>query len=213
VQSIVTDAIDGADNFSLERQLYDKGYSCVGGCDEVGRGPLAGPVVAACVVLPGDGDHSSFLDSKILSHRKRIELNSRLLEMGAFIGIGVVSERQIDRINILQASLLAMKLAIENIIGPHPDFLLVDGKFQVPLAIPQQPLIKGESKSASIAAASIVAKVARDQMMDNLHRQFPAYNFHQHKGYPTREHREAIRIHGPCPIHRMSFRGVREYVG
>lgn len=212
MQSIVTDAIDGADNFSLERQLYGKGYSCVGGCDEVGRGPLAGPVVAACVVLPGDGDHSSFLDSKILSLRKRIDLNNRLREMGAFIGIGVVSERRIDRINILQASLLAMKLAIENITGPQPDFLLVDGRFQVPLAIPQQPLIKGESKSASIAAASIIAKVARDRMMDDLHRQYPVYNFHRHKGYPTREHREAIRTHGPCPIHRMSFRGVREYV-
>lgn len=213
MQSTATDAIDVADNFSLERQLYDKGYSCVGGCDEVGRGPLAGPVVAACVVLPGDGDHSSFLDSKILSHRKRIDLNSRLREMGAFIGIGVVTERQIDRINILQASLLAMKLAIENITGTQPDFLLVDGKFEVPLAIPQQPLIKGESKSASIAAASIIAKVARDLMMDDLHRQYPVYNFHRHKGYPTREHREAIRTHGPCPIHRMSFRGVREYVG
>lgn len=212
-EGILADCSNRVDNFSLERHLTDKGYSCVAGCDEAGRGPLAGPVVAACVVLPADCEHSRFLDSKILSHRKRLDLSNRLVEIGAFIGIGVVTEQQIDRINILQASLLAMKLAIENIAGTVPDFLLVDGKFQVPSTIAQETLIKGESKSASIAAASIIAKVARDRIMDNLHQQYPVYNFRRHKGYPTKEHREAIRTHGPCPSHRMTFRGVREYVG
>ncbi len=212
-EGILVECSNRADNFSLERYLHDRGFSCVAGCDEAGRGPLAGPVVAAGVVLPADCDHSRFLDSKILPHRRRLDLCNRLREIGAFIGIGVVSEEQIDRLNILQASLLAMRLAIENIAGTAPDFLLVDGKFQVPLAIAQEALVKGESKSASIAAASIVAKVARDRIMEDLHRQYPVYNFHRHKGYPTREHREAIRAHGPCPVHRMSFRGVREYVG
>lgn len=209
---ILADCSKRADNYSFERHLHDKGYSCVAGCDEAGRGPLAGPVVAACVVLPADCDHSRFLDSKILPHKRRIDLSNRLQEIGAFIGIGVVSEEQIDRINILQASLLAMRLAIANVAGIEPDFLLVDGKFQVPLAIAQETLIKGESKSASIAAASIIAKVTRDRIMEDLHRQYPVYNFRRHKGYPTKEHREAIHAHGPCPVHRMSFKGVREYV-
>lgn len=197
-----------ADNFRFERHLYEKGYQCVGGCDEVGRGPLAGPVVAACVVLPRDCRHSQFLDSKILTHKERGELNDHLRDIGALIGIGIVSPLEIDRINILQASLQAMRMAVENLPCPLPDFILVDGKFEVPLAIDQAPLIKGESKSASIAAASIAAKVARDRIMEEFHDQYPVYNFHQHKGYPTREHRQALRTHGPCPIHRLTFNGV-----
>ena len=199
---------DHGDNFRFERHLYEKGYRCVAGCDEAGRGPLAGPVVAACVVLPVNCRHSRFLDSKILPPSLRLNLNDHLLEIGALIGIGVVSAGHIDRINILQASLLAMRLAVEKLTHAMPDFILVDGKFEIPLSIPQAPLIKGESKSASIAAASIVAKVARDRMMEDFHHQYPAYNFYRHKGYPTKEHREALRIHGPCPIHRMTFNGV-----
>ncbi len=196
------------DNFRFERHLYEKGYRCVAGCDEAGRGPLAGPVVAACVVLPVKCRHAQFLDSKILLHSQRVDLNNHLREIGALIGVGIVPAIQIDKINILQASLLAMRLAVEDLEGTLPDFILVDGRFQVPLAIPQAPLIKGESKSASIAAASIVAKVARDCIMEDFHRQYPEYNFHRHKGYPTKEHRQALRLHGPCPIHRMSFNGV-----
>ncbi|MFH0780737.1 MAG: ribonuclease HII [Pseudomonadota bacterium] len=199
------------DNFFLESCLYAKGFVRVTGCDEAGRGPLAGPVVAASVVLPRDCTHSVFLDSKVLSHAKRVELEKLLLTLGASIGIGIVSEQQIDHINILQASLLAMKLAVENMPGPPSDFILVDGKFPIPLAVSQEALIKGESKSASIAAASIIAKVTRDRLMDNLHTQYPAYHFSKNKGYPTREHRLAIAVHGPCPAHRRTFRGVKEY--
>ena len=212
MQGTFVDCIPGDDNFRIERVLYARGLLRVGGCDEAGRGPLAGPVVAASVVLPTDCRHSVFLDSKILRHEKRVELAKLLYEMGAAIGIGVVPEQQIDRINIFQASLLAMKLAVENLPAPPPDFILVDGKFTIPLAVSQEALIKGESKSASIAAASIVAKVARDELMVNLHNQYPLYNFKKNKGYPTTEHRMAIAAHGPCPVHRMTFRGVKEYV-
>ncbi len=200
------------DNFSLERILYSRGMVRVAGCDEAGRGPLAGPVVAAAVILPINCTHSIFLDSKVLRHKKRVELEKLLYALDAAIGIGVVSEQQIDRINILQASLLAMKLAVENIPAPPPDFVLVDGKFTIPLTISQEAYIKGESKSASIAAASILAKVARDRLMVDLHDKYPVYNFTHNKGYPTREHRLAIATHGPCPVHRLTFRGVKEYV-
>jgi ribonuclease HII len=200
------------DNFSIERFLYSKGILCVAGCDEAGRGPLAGPVVAACVVLPTDCDHSSFVDSKILTHCKRLELCSRLQEIGAAFGIGIVSEQKIDEINILQGSLLAMKRAVKNLKGPAPEFILVDGNCTIPLLTPQAPLVRGESKSSSIAAASILAKVERDRIMVDYHHQFPAYNFLKNKGYPTLEHRKAIQINGICPIHRKTFRGVKEYV-
>lgn len=200
------------DNFSLERFLHAKGYVRVAGCDEVGRGPLAGPVVACCVVLPIACDHSSFVDSKILPPRKRVKLSNHLKTCGAAIGIGTVSEQKIDKINILQASLLAMKRAVENLPGSPPDFILVDGKFTIPMPTTQAAVIKGESKSSSIAAASILAKVERDRIMTDHHQQFPAYNFLKNKGYPTREHRLAIAANGICPLHRKTFRGVREYV-
>ncbi len=199
------------DNFGSERLLYAQGKTCVAGCDEAGRGPLAGPVVAGCVVLPKDCQHALYRDSKILRPGKRLELETLLYGTGAAIGIGIVTEQQIDQINILQASLLAMKQAVLNLPGSPADFLLVDGKFTVPLIISQETLIKGESKSASIAAASIIAKVTRDRLMEDLHNQYPVYNFRQNKGYPTQEHRLAIARYGPCPAHRMTFRGVREY--
>jgi len=200
------------DTFSSERLLYTQGKIRVAGCDEAGRGPLAGPVVAGCVVLPEDCQNGLYRDSKILRPGKRLELEKLLYCTGAAIGIGIVTEQEIDNINILQASLLAMKQAVLNLPGPPADFLLVDGKFKVPLIISQETLIKGESKSASIAAASIIAKVTRDRFMEDLHHQYPVYNFRQNKGYPTLEHRLAIARHGPCPAHRMTFRGVREYV-
>lgn len=212
MQGISAGANRGNDNFLLERGLYAKGFVRVSGCDEAGRGPLAGPVVAASVVLPVHCTHSVFLDSKVLTPTKRVELEKLLFSIGASIGIGIVSEQHIDHINILQASLLAMKLAVENMPGSPSDFVLVDGKFPIPLTVAQETLIKGESKSASIAAASIIAKVTRDRLMDNLHAQYPVYNFSKNKGYPTREHRLAIAVHGPCPAHRRTFRGVREYV-
>lgn len=202
-------------NFQFELELRSRGrFSCIAGCDEVGRGPLAGPVVAACVALPENCDPSPFLDSKKLSHKQRLKLLKLLRKIGATAGIGIVSHRKIDTINILQASLLAMKLSVLNHsnIGCVPDFILVDGKFEIPLDVSQQALIKGESKSASIAAASIVAKLARDSIMVNIHHNFPQYDFARHKGYPTKAHREAVEKFGPCPIHRKSFKGVREFV-
>ena len=199
------------DMYSLERCLLQKGYKQVGGLDEVGRGPLAGPVVAACVILEENCDYGGFVDSKIINAGKRSRLYRVLQENGAKIGVGIVPETDIDRINILQASLLAMKKAILA-IPLQPDFLLVDGNQPIPMTIPQQTLVKGESKSESIAAASIIAKVVRDALMDQYHLLYPEYNFQQNRGYPTLEHRQAIRIHGPCAIHRRSFKGVKEFI-
>jgi ribonuclease HII len=202
------------DTFQHERLLHAQGYARVAGTDEVGRGPIAGPVVAACVVLPRDCNTAIFRDSKTLTHLRRTALCRELRAIGAEIGVGIVSARTIDRINILQSSLLAMKLALEDLGRHHPlpDFVLVDGKFTIPQAIAQNALIKGEVKSASIAAASIVAKVQRDALMDGLHQTFPHYNFSRNKGYPTEAHRSAIARYGPCPQHRRTFRGVREFV-
>jgi len=202
------------DNFFLERNLQQQGYSIVAGLDEVGRGPLAGPVVAAAVILPDNCHHSIFLDSKKLSPKKRQLLFDLLHEIPAQIGIGIVSHIIIDKINILQASLLAMKRGVNTLKKNYfsPDFLLVDGKFPVRMRIAQQPLIKGEGRSASIAAASIIAKVTRDRIMAKLHDKHPQYNFKQNQGYPTKEHRHAVEIHGICPHHRLSFRGVKEFV-
>ena len=199
------------DTYSLERSLRQKGYQLIAGLDEVGRGPLAGPVVAACVILQENCDNSSFVDSKTINAKNRSRLYKELKQNGAQISVGFVSEADIDRLNILQASLLAMKKAILT-MPVQPDFLLVDGNQPVPISIPQQSLVKGESKSASIAAASIVAKVVRDEMMDQYHLQYPEYNFQKNRGYPTLEHRNAIKIYGPCAIHRQSFKCVKEFL-
>ncbi len=207
-------AADG-DTLCVERALHRQGYGAVAGVDEAGRGPLAGPVVAGCVILPSHCDHRVFKDSKKLSPKRRRELFSYLQECGAPIGVGMVSPRTIENINILQASLLAMKRAVRHHDSHHfhPDYLLVDGKFPIPIDIPQQTMVRGESLSASIAAASIVAKVTRDNIMAEYHRLFPQYNFIKNQGYPTADHRRAIAEHGPCEIHRRTFKGVREFVG
>ncbi len=202
------------DTFHHERTLIRSGYPLVAGVDEAGRGPLAGPVVAGCVILPENCKYSRFKDSKVLTSTRRQSLYEYLHECGAKIGFAIVSPEEIDKVNILQASLLAMARAVIHLTereGQGPDFLLVDGKFTTPMQLPQQALIKGESKSASIAAASIIAKVVRDQLMADYHQEFPEYNFIQHKGYPTKEHRHALENHGPCTIHRKTFKGVREF--
>lgn len=205
---------EGGDNFRYERFLHEHGFSAVAGLDEVGRGPLAGPVVAACVILPLDCQPDRFLDSKKLSKNRRRDLYLDLKNINANIGVGIVSERTIEEINILQSSLLAMEQAVENISdkSQRADFLLIDGKFKTSSQLPQKTLVKGESASASIAAASIIAKVVRDKMMADLHEQYPVYNFKQNSGYPTKEHRAAINRFGPCPIHRRTFKGVKEFV-
>lgn len=199
------------DSFSYERELLVEGLRSVAGIDEAGRGPLAGPVVAAAVILPMDCDYLQFKDSKKLSVAKREFLFSILEGMNIPIGVGVASPREIEEINILQASLLAMKRAVLD-LSRLPDFLLVDGKFPVPLHLPQKSLIKGETRSASIAAASIVAKVTRDRLMMAFHKDFPQYNFDKHKGYPTKNHKQLLQQFGPCEIHRKTFSGVREHI-
>ncbi len=207
---------DDGDTLYYERLLIGNGYPCVAGLDEAGRGPLAGPVVAGCVVLPPDCDYQSFEDSKKLSPARRQTLFETLHSCGARIGVAVVSAAEIDRINILQASLQAMIRAVADMAGRsaagRPDFLLVDGRFKAPIDLPQQALVKGESKSASIAAASIIAKVTRDRLMVEYHERYPEYNFARHKGYATAEHRRAVERYGPCPLHRRTFRGVREFL-
>lgn len=207
--------LEKTDTFHFERTLMQSGYLCVAGVDEAGRGPLAGPVVAGCVTLPGDCDYWLFKDSKKLTPSRRDKLFALLHTCGAGIGFAVVSAEEIDRINILQASLKAMAMAVSNMAEQYdaaPDFLLVDGQFTAPVKLPQKALVKGESKSASIAAASIIAKVTRDRLMAGYHEQFPEYNFLKNKGYPTADHRLAVREHGPCPIHRRTYKGVREYL-
>ncbi len=199
------------DTFAIERSLVIQGYITVAGTDEAGRGPLAGPVVAACVILPPNCQYQQFQDSKKISAKTRSELVQRLVELEAKIGVGIISAADIDRLNILQASLLAMRVAVEQ-LTVMPDFLLVDGKFTVPVSLPQEAYVKGDSRSASISAASIVAKVTRDAIMEKYHLEYPQYNFARHKGYPTAEHRRVIREIGPCPIHRQSFKPVRDWL-
>lgn len=199
------------DSFSFERALFRQGFKLVAGTDEAGRGPLAGPVVAAAVILPRRCDFRLYLDSKQLSAGRRQELLAELHRIKARIGIGICEAAEIDALNILQASLQAMKKALED-LATAPDFLLVDGRFPVPISLPQKALIKGERRSASIAAASIVAKETRDKLMAEYHDRYPQYNFGHHKGYPTAEHRRLLKEHGPCAIHRRTFRGVREHL-
>ncbi|MBW2328180.1 MAG: ribonuclease HII [Deltaproteobacteria bacterium] len=212
--SFVSRPNPAGDTFYYERNLADQGFAAVAGVDEAGRGPLAGPVVAGCVILAPDCDYLPFKDSKKLTAVRRDKLFDLLNDSDAVIGVGVASAEEIDQINILQASLLAMKRAVHECAARSsclPDFLLVDGTFTVPMDLPQQPLVRGESKSASIAAASIIAKVSRDRLMAKYHEQYPQYNLLQHKGYPTKAHRLSIVDHGPSPIHRKTFKGVREY--
>ena len=204
------------DTFALERALRAQGFNRIAGVDEAGRGPLAGPVVASCVILHPEQQTDLFFDSKTLSAGRREELFALLQASPALIGVGIADAREIEALNILKASLLAMQRAVDDCRarnqGAGPDFLLVDGKFKVPLATSQLALVKGESKSASIAAASIVAKVTRDHLMLEAHAHFPEYGFDRHQGYPTKAHREALRRHGPCILHRRTFRGVAELV-
>lgn len=199
------------DTFAFERALRRQGFATIAGTDEAGRGPLAGPVVAAAVILPQLCEFSVFRDSKQLSPAARAHLFGYLREIGAVIGVGICASEEIDQLNILRASLLAMQKAVAN-LTVTPDFLLVDGKFTTPAPLPQLSLVKGDRRSATIAAASIVAKEVRDQLMAEYHHRFPQYNFAGHKGYPTAEHRRLLVEHGPCAIHRRTFRGVREFL-
>lgn len=199
------------DLWIYESQARENGFSRIAGLDEAGRGPLAGPVVAAAVVLPPSFPVAGVNDSKKLSKKKREVLFDAIYSHAEAVGIGVSNEKEIDSLNILRASLLAMDRAVAN-LSVVPDFLLIDGTFQIAAAFPQKAIPKGDSKSISIAAASIIAKVTRDRLMLEYHKTFPQYDFSRHKGYPTRAHLNAIRTFGCCSIHRKSFRGVKEHL-
>jgi ribonuclease HII len=195
----------------FERMYYGQGYQRIAGVDEVGRGPLAGPVVAAAVILPKDGIGQKLFDSKKISSKKRENLYDLILSETLGVGIGMIGQEEIDLLNIFQATLKAMALAVKN-LPIRPDFILIDGPQGLRLPIPQKPIRKGDQLSNSIAAASIVAKVTRDRMMVEWHRRYPQYNFAKHKGYGTKEHRRAIEKFGICELHRKTFRGVKEYL-
>jgi len=195
---------------SFEKKAFEKGYREIAGVDEAGRGPLAGPVVSAAVVLPFVFPVSGITDSKKLSPNKREKLYEKIYEHAVSIGIGIV-DPEIDRINILKASLLSMSISVKN-LNPQPDCLFIDGTFQIPSDTPQEAIPKGDALSISIAAASIVAKVTRDRLMVRYHEDYPQFGFSKHKGYPTVAHKKAIRKYGLCPIHRQTFRGVKEYL-
>jgi ribonuclease HII len=194
----------------FEKEAAGKGCRDIAGIDEAGRGPLAGPVVSAAVILPPTFDDSEVKDSKKLSPPKRERLYDKIYAQATAVGIGIVDSVEIDRINILQAALLSMAIAVKN-LDPCPDFLLIDGIFGIVSELPQKPIPKGDALSISIAAASIIAKVSRDRLMQKYHHYYPHFDFPRHKGYPTKAHKAAIQKFGCSPIHRRTFKGVREH--
>ncbi len=216
VSKIINQAMNRMEKLRLEKERierlkeyeykYWEKYDFIGGIDEVGRGPLAGPVVTACVILPKDCDILYINDSKKLSASKRDELYEEIMAKALSVSIGVVSEARIDEINILQATYEAMRQAISE-CKVQPQLLLNDAVTIPGVTIPQVPIIKGDAKSISIGAASIIAKVTRDRMMVEYEDIYPEYHFASNKGYGSQEHIEALRKYGPCPIHRRSFIG------
>ncbi len=201
----------GSDLWVFEKKARDMGHRIIAGIDEAGRGPLAGPVVSAAVILPEGVDLPGIDDSKRLTPARRNRLYDRLYAVAGAIGIGVVDTAEIDRVNILQATLRSMVMAVAN-LHPRPNHLLIDGIFTIASDLSQEAIKKGDSLSISIAAASVVAKVTRDRIMAQVDTLFPEYGFGRHKGYPTKNHRAAIIRHGCSPIHRRTFKGVREVV-
>jgi ribonuclease HII len=195
------------DIYQHDESFGKKGFLRIAGIDEAGRGTLAGPVVAAAVVLKKGIRIDRLRDSKKVPEKEREVLFHKIQSSSIDIGIGVVGPEEIDRLNILRATRLSMQLAVENLTTP-PDILIIDAVSLPSIPIRQISLIKGESISASVAAASIIAKFVRDKIMLDYHRQYPNYNFEKHKGYSTREHLALLQLHGPCPIHRKSFHGV-----
>ncbi|MBO5010192.1 MAG: ribonuclease HII [Clostridia bacterium] len=191
-------------SFEFEEKLYTQGYTAVCGCDEAGRGPLCGPVVAAAVILPRGLIIEGLNDSKRLTEKKREALFEIVKEKAVAYAIAEASPEEIDEINILNASMLAMRRAVEALNVPA-DFALIDGNCSRGFKIPTETVVKGDSKSYSIAAASILAKVTRDRQCIELDKLYPQYGIAKHKGYPTKEHMDAVRQYGPAPIYRKSF--------
>ncbi len=198
-----------SDPLFFERSARASGYSVIAGLDEAGRGPLAGPVVAAAVVLPKGILIPGLTDSKQVAEPERERLFDIIRGEAICFGIGIADERTIDEINIYQATIVAMERALQQ-LSPEPDYLLIDALLLPRSRLPQNPLIKGDCRSHSIAAASILAKVTRDRLMLEVHERYPLYNFKQHKGYGTREHIMLLQKHGPCEAHRKSFHPVAE---
>jgi ribonuclease HII len=198
-----------AEMSAVERRLRDFGFRCIAGTDEVGRGCLAGPVVAACVVLDAEPTLFGVNDSKLIEADERVAVCRLIIQRARAVSIGVVEPATIDRINILRASKLAMAHAVED-LAIRPDILLLDAVLLETLEMPQVPLIKGDRRSVSIAAASIVAKVYRDLLMESYHERYPVYDFKHNRGYATEGHQAALKTYGPSPIHRLSFDGVEE---
>lgn len=190
--------------------MISGGIRQLAGADEAGRGCLAGPVVAACVVIPPDKDADFPLvaDSKTLTPPQREKLFDRIAEQSLCWSVAEVAPQEIDRLNIHHASLLAMKEAVKA-LPSRPDYLLIDGRFALDVDIAQEALIDGDARCQSIAAASIMAKVWRDRIMLSMHEHYPQFRFDRHKGYGTLQHREELKRHGPTPIHRLTFKGVK----
>lgn len=194
--------------FEYDSEIRQQGCGVLCGIDEAGRGPLAGPVVAGAVILPDGVEIIGLNDSKKLSEKKRDNLYDVILEKALYYGIGYASHEEIDEINILNATYLAMRRAVENLLAQGAvgiDLLLVDGNRDPKIGYPTRTVVKGDGTSASIAAASILAKVTRDREMLQLDQEYPAYGFAKHKGYPTKAHYQAIEENGICPIHRKTF--------
>lgn len=191
-------------SFDFENEKRALGYKFICGCDEAGRGPLCGPVVAAAVILPEGEVIEGLNDSKKLTEKKRERLYDEIISRALAYGIAEATPAEIDEINILNASMLAMKRAIEA-MEIKADFALIDGNHARGFDIPAEPVIKGDALSYSIAAASVLAKVTRDRGCIELDREYPEYGIAKHKGYPTKDHMDAVRLHGPSPIYRKSF--------
>ena len=198
------------DLYIYEKELISKGIKLIGGIDEVGRGPLVGPVVAACVILPLNYKLEGLTDSKKLSEKKREKFFDILSKDAISIGIGIIDEKKIDEVNIYEATKLAMTEAF-NKMDVKPEHVLIDA-MPLELSVPTTSIIKGDAKSLTIAAASVIAKVTRDRMMDELHEKYPYYNFKKNKGYPTKEHVEAINKYGIIKEHRKSYGPVKDYI-
>ena len=202
---------DSIDTLAFERRALNRGFRLIAGIDEAGRGALAGPVVAAAVVLPVGLRIEGVDDSKKLTPATRERLFDVITAQALRIGVGMSSAKVIDRVNILQATRLAMQEAVSK-LSPQPDFLLIDGITSIASPLPQQTIKKGDVLSLSVAAASIIAKVSRDRLMRELDLKYPGYGFAGHKGYGSSLHLEAIRRLGPSPIHRLTFGGVKEHL-
>ena len=198
------------DNYRYERDLRKKGINLIAGVDEVGRGPLVGPVVASCVILPEKFSLDGLTDSKKLSEKKREEFYDEIMEQAISVGVGIISEKIIDEVNIYEATKLAMKQAISN-MKVKPEHILIDA-MPLDLDIPTTSIIKGDLKSITISAASVIAKVTRDRMLDELGEKYPMYDFKSNKGYPTKKHLDAIDEYGIIDEHRKSYSPVSNYI-